>query len=67
MIKELYKLARTEFRKYSFNGYAESMYTNGRKGHFQVKYPDGELSQRMAWNVAKNYAGIFGGTISEID
>jgi hypothetical protein len=32
-------------------------------GKFRVKYPDGKISQRFSWRVAKEYKAIFGGEI----
>ncbi len=56
-LKRLDKLILGEGRGLDFNRH---------HGMFQVRYPDGMLSQRFCWDVANNYKNIFGGIIVSI-
>ena len=47
-------------------GHGRSMDFNRQYGKFQVKYPDGLVSQRFCWDVAKTYRKLFGGVILHV-
>ena len=47
------------------HGVGESRDYNRVYGQFYVIYPDGMRSENMCLDVAKNYKGIFGGTIHQ--
>ena len=40
-----------------------ALYRHAIHGKFRVEYPDGQLSQRFSYRVAKNYAKMFGGKV----
>jgi hypothetical protein len=48
------------------SGRGRSMDYNRVYGKFQVRYPDGLLSQRFCHDVAKSYQKIFGGTVISV-
>ncbi len=50
----------------SFNGTSEdSLDTHRLRGKFKVKYPDGKYSQNFSYQIAKDYAEMFGGVVIE--
>lgn len=58
-----YRLRRLLFiMRYMFI-YYEGRYSNTKKGKFSVKYHNGRLSENMCYQVAKEYASIFGGYV----
>lgn len=63
-IQRMKKVFRWLLRQYyKLPDYHGSLTTHSAYGKFRVKYPDGQISQKFSWRVAKNYRNIFGGEI----
>lgn len=56
-------IGRFLLRQYYKLSFYEGRGNNRNKGKFKVLYNDNRMSENMCYNVAKDYASIFGGRV----